>query len=151
MLMCVCFKEWKYVCKTLYGKTAQTFGMCEDLKRKKKNDAACLRLVPVKQASFLFFLSLRQNKRAELLRYSLGAVCKIIGLTVSKLTAVFGNPWEIFLFNCSIQLKTSEIWEDMKRKMIHPWSCCRGNRLNKRKFQLFWRLSNPGSCLNTSC
>ena len=32
--------------------------------------------------------------------------------------------------------------------MIHLWYCCRGNRLNKRKFQLFWRLSNPGSCLN---
>ena len=35
--MCVCFRERKYVCKTLYGKTAKTFGMCGDLKRKKKN------------------------------------------------------------------------------------------------------------------
>lgn len=52
-----------------------------------------------KASQLSFFLSLRQNKRAELLRYSLGAVCKIIGLIVSKLTAVFGNPWQIFLFN----------------------------------------------------
>ena len=36
------------------------------------------------------------------------------------ITAVFGNPREIFLFNYSIQLKTSETWEDMKRKNDTP-------------------------------
>ena len=57
----------------------------------------------------------------------------MIGLIVSKLTAVFGNPWEIFLFNYSIQLKTSEIWEDMKRKNDTPMVMLQRQSIKQKK------------------
>ena len=57
----------------------------------------------------------------------------MIGLIVSKLTAIFGIPWEIFLFNCSIQLKTSEIWEDMKRKNDTPMVMLQRQSIKQKK------------------
>ena len=60
-------------------------------------------------------------------------MCKMIGLIVSKLTAVFGDPWEILLFNYSIQIKTSEIWEDMKRKNDTPMVMLQRQSIKQKK------------------
>lgn len=57
----------------------------------------------------------------------------MIGLIVSKLTAVFGDPWEILLFNYSIQIKTSEIWEDMKRKNDTPMVMLQRQSIKQKK------------------
>ena len=141
----------------LLWENSQTFGMCGDLKKKEK---MMLFKARVSKASRYFFLwayvkTKRQSccvthqQREKIVNETLSV--QNDRLTVSELTAVFGNPWEIFRFNCSIQLKTSEIWGDMKRKMIHLWLRCRDNRFNKRRFELFRRLSNPESCLNRIC
>ena len=57
----------------------------------------------------------------------------MIGLIVSKLTAVIGYPWEILLFNYSVQIKTGEIWEDVKRKNDTPMVMLQRQSIKQKK------------------